>query len=207
MARGKLRREIDLVLLIAIIIGLNVGGSLFVLTGIAADLTGPSLFIAQIISVLPVLLALIPYMTLTSAIPATCASYQYAKLFSFPLAVAAWMVLFVAIPIGALPLFVISTGKFLQVLIPGLPLIAAAIITMTLFYLTNMIGIKPTALCTACYSGSTTYSTFHLHCSRYARNKSPEPDTDVPRRSDGAYCCFSNFVHIMRWRPIWYRNW
>lgn len=143
MTKGKLRREINLVTLITVMIGLNIGGSLFVLTAIAAGLTGPSLFIAQIISALPILLALVPYIMLTSAIPTTCASYQYAKLSSSPLAVAAWMVLFVAIPIGALPLFAVATGKFLEMLMPGLPVIATAIIIMTLFYLINVIGIKP----------------------------------------------------------------
>jgi len=140
---GRLRREVNLVVLTAMMIGINIGGSLFVLTGIAAGSTGPSLFIAQIISALPVLLALIPYMTLTSAIPATAANYQYAKLFSYPLAVGAGMVLLVAIPCGGLPLFAIGAGQSLQALIPGIPVIPAAIITMTLFYLINLIGIKP----------------------------------------------------------------
>ena len=142
---GALRREINLIALIAIMIGLNVGGSLFALTGIAAGLTGPSLFIAQIISALPILLALIPYLTLSSAIPATCANYQYAKLFSRPMAVAAWMTLFVSIPIGALPLFAVITGNFVQMLIPGSPILATAIIVMTIFFLLNILGIKPAA--------------------------------------------------------------
>jgi len=141
---GKLRREINLAALIAIMIGLNIGGSLFALTGIAAGLTGPSLFIAQLISASPILLALIPYLTLTSAMPVTCANYQYAKLFSRPLAVAAWMTLFIAIPIGALPLFAIITGNFAQILIPGLPITTTAIIVITLFFVLNICGIKPT---------------------------------------------------------------
>ena len=145
MTRGKLRRELNLVTLIAVMVGLNIGGSLFVLTAIAAGLTGPSLFIAQIISALPILLALIPYLMLTSAIPTNCANYQYAKLFSRPLAVAGWMGLFVAIPIGLLPLMAIATAKLLQVLIPGVPIIGTAIIVMTIFFLINMIGVKAAA--------------------------------------------------------------
>jgi APA family basic amino acid/polyamine antiporter len=143
--QGQLRREINLVALIAIIIGMNVGGSLFALTAIASGLTGPSLFIAQIISAAPILLALIPYLMLSSAIPTTCASYQYAKLFSRPAAVAAWMTLFIAIPIGALPLFAVVTANFLKMVIPGTPVILTAIIVMTLFYLLNVFGIKRTA--------------------------------------------------------------
>ena len=145
MTGGKLRKEINLIILIAIMVGLNIGGSLFVLTGIAAGLTGPSLFIAQLISALPILLALVPYLMLTSAIPTTCANYQYAKLFSYPLAVAAWMVLFIAIPIGMLPLFGILSGKFVAMLIPGLPILVTAIVLMTLFYVVNILGIKVAA--------------------------------------------------------------
>lgn len=142
---GSLRREINLVSLIAIMIGLNVGGSLFLLTGVAAGLTGPSLFVAQIVSATPILLALVPYLTLSSAMPTTCANYQYAKLFSRPLAAAAWMGLFIAIPIGMLPLFGIATAKLLAVLIPGLPTTMTAIVVMSLFYAINVIGIRAAA--------------------------------------------------------------
>jgi APA family basic amino acid/polyamine antiporter len=145
MSGGKLKRELNLVTLIAVMIGLNIGGSLFVLTAIAAGLTGPSLFVSQIISALPILLALIPYLMLTSAIPTNCGNYQYAKLFSRPLAVAGWWGLFIAIPIGAMPLFAIATAKLLIILIPGLPLIGTAVIVMTVFFAINLIGVKATA--------------------------------------------------------------
>lgn len=143
--QGELRRVVNLVPLIAIMIGLNIGGSLFLITGIAAGLTGPSLFIAQLISALPILLSIIPYLVLTSAIPTTCANYHYAKLFSKPLAVSAWMGLFVAIPLGAFPLFAIATAKLVGVIIPGTPVIATAIAVMTIFYVVNILGIKSAA--------------------------------------------------------------
>jgi len=145
MAGGKLKRELNLVTLIAAMIGLNIGGSLFVLTAIAAGLTGPSLFISQIISALPILLALIPYLMLTSAIPTNCGNYQYAKLFSRPLAVAGWWGLFIAIPFGAMPLFALATAKLLIILMPGLPLVGTAVIVLTVFFVINVIGVKATA--------------------------------------------------------------
>ncbi|MFC1905489.1 APC family permease [Chloroflexota bacterium] len=138
----KLKRDVSFIVLIAAMVGLNIGSSLFVLTGIAAGLTGPSLFIAQIIAAVPILLALVPYMTLTSAMPMTCANYQYAKLFSVPLAAAAWMVLFIAIPLGAFSLFAIATAKLLSIMIPGLPIMITAIGVLTLFYVINVLGIK-----------------------------------------------------------------
>ncbi|GAH60416.1 unnamed protein product [marine sediment metagenome] len=140
VTRGKLKRELNLVTLTAIMIGLNIGGSLFVLTAIASGFTGPSLFIAQIISALPILLAVIPYLTLSSALPTTCANYQYAKLCSVPLAVVGWWGLFAAIPFGGLPLFAISTARLLMVLIPDLPIIGTAIIVLTVFFVLNVVN-------------------------------------------------------------------
>jgi APA family basic amino acid/polyamine antiporter len=96
-------------------------------------------------SALPILLALVPYLMLSSAMPTTCANYQYAKLFSRPLAVAAWMALFVAIPIGMLPLFAIATAQLLGALIPELPTTITAIVVMSLFYAINVIGIRAAA--------------------------------------------------------------
>ncbi len=152
-SQGALKKELGLIVLIFLMIGLNVGGSLFVLTSKAAGLTGPSLFIAQVISALPVLLALIPYMIVTSSVPKTAASYQYAKNFSYPLAVAGVMVLLVGMPLGGLPLFALTNGHFFMKLIPGAPEMVpglpiswaqiVAIITVTVFYIINLRGIKP----------------------------------------------------------------
>ncbi len=145
ISRNRLKRELNLVTLVAIMIGLNIGGSLFSLTGIGAGLTGPSIFIAQLISSLPILLALIPYLTITSAIPVNCGNYQYAKLSSRRMATAGWMGLFIAIPIGALPLFSLSAAKMLAILFPELPITLTAIAIMTIFLVVNVTGIKVTS--------------------------------------------------------------
>ena len=138
----NLRRDIGFIGLIAIMVGLNIGGSLFLLTGVAAGLTGSSLLLAQLASATPILLALPAYTALSSALPVTCANYQYAKLFSRPLAVAAWMVLFVAIPLGMLPLFAVAVAKLLAVLSPGLDVTLSAVIVMSLIFVINLVGVK-----------------------------------------------------------------
>jgi len=144
LSGGKLKKEINLPALVAAMIGLNIGGSLFVLTSMATGLTGPSVFLAQLVSASPVLLGLFAYLVLTSAVPVNCGNYQYAKLFSRPLAVAGWWGLFAAIPLGALPLFAIATAKLIIILLPGLPLLGTAIAVMTVFYLLNIVGVKAT---------------------------------------------------------------
>jgi len=139
---SNLRKDIGVVGLIGIMIGLNIGGSLFMLTAVAAGLTGSSLVIAQLLSAAPILLSLPAYAALSAALPVTCANYQYAKLFSRPLAVAAWMVLFVAIPLGMLPLFAIATAKLIAVLVPGLAITAWAVGVMTLLFVVNLVGVR-----------------------------------------------------------------
>lgn len=152
-SQGTLKKELGLLLLIFLMIGLNVGGALFSLTSIAARQTGPSLFIAQIIAALPVLLALIPYMIITSSIPKTAASYQYGKQFSYPLAVAGVLVLLVAMPLGGLPFYAITNAEYFLQLVPlgtGIELSGfsltwvqiIAILTILLFYIVNIIGIR-----------------------------------------------------------------
>ena len=155
-SQGTLKKELGLLVLIFLMIGLNVGGALFSLTSIAAKQTGPSLFIAQLISALPVLLALIPYMIITSSVPKTAASYQYAKHFSYPLAVAGVLVLLVAMPLGGLPFYAITNAEYFLQLVPlsgngleflGLSLTwvqVIAILTILVFYIVNIIGIKLT---------------------------------------------------------------
>lgn len=139
---GNLRREIGMVGLVGIMIGLNIGGSLFMLTAVAAGLTGSSLLIAQILAAAPILLAVPAYMALSSALPVTCANYQYAKLFSRPLAVAAWMVLFIAIPLGMLPLFAVTIAQLLTVLAPELNVMLWAIVVMTALCAVNVLGVR-----------------------------------------------------------------
>jgi len=155
-AQGTLRKELNLMLLIFMMIGLNIGGSLFTLTSAAAGLAGPALIIAQLISAVPVILAIIPYIVITSSAPKTAASYQYAKLFSYPLATSAVMVMLVAIPLGGLPLFALTAGKYILMLIPGAPEMVAglpiywdsliAILIITIFYVINIVGIKPAGI-------------------------------------------------------------
>ena len=130
--------------LIAIIVGLNIGGSLFVLTTIAAGLTGSSLILVQLVSATPIILSVPAYAMLSSAMPTTCANYQYAKLFSRPLAVAAWMVLFIALPLGMLPLFAVAAAKLIEVLVPAAAVTPTAIAVVCVIYVINVLGVRLT---------------------------------------------------------------
>ena len=156
---ANLRRDIGIVGLIAIMVGLNIGGSLFMLTAVAAGLTGSSLVLAQLISAAPILLAIPAYAALSSALPVTCANYQYAEAVLASLAVAAWMVLFIAIPLGMLPLFAVAIAKLVAVLIPGLNVTLWAVLVMSILFLVNVFGVRPPLR-----RSSWALSSFWRHC-------------------------------------------
>ena len=81
-AEQHLKKQVGFLGLLAMCVGLNIGGALFALATVAAGFSGPSLPLAMLISAVPVLLAIVPYVTLTSVIPTTSASYRYSQLFS-----------------------------------------------------------------------------------------------------------------------------
>jgi len=141
---NKLKKRVGFIGLLAMCVGLNIGGALFALTSKAAFLTGPSLPLAMLISSVPALLALLPYSVLTSAVPTTSATYRYAQMVSPKVAVVSMMTLAICIAIGAQPLFALAVGKYLAKIAPINPLVSG-IFTLTIFYLINLIGVQQTA--------------------------------------------------------------
>ncbi len=143
-AEQHLRQNVSFLGLLAMCVGLNIGGALFALTAMAAGLSGPSLPIAMMISAIPVLLAVVPYVTLTSVMPTTSATYRYSQLFSPSVAIVSLLTLLVCMLIGGQPLYAMAFGKYLEALLPVDPA-WTGIGVLTLFYLINLVGVKLTA--------------------------------------------------------------
>ena len=143
-AEQRLKKHVGFLGLLAMCVGLNIGGALFALTTVAAGLSGPSLPLAMLVSAVPVLLAIVPYVTLTSVIPTTSASYRYAQLFSPRVAIVTLFTLLVCMLIGGQPLFALAFGKYLNALLPLDP-IWMGIGVLTAFYLINLMGVRLTA--------------------------------------------------------------
>lgn len=138
-----MKKQIGFFGLLALSVGLNIGGSLFGLTTVAAGLTGPSLPLALLVSALPILLAVLPYAMLASAAPTTAASYRYLQLLSPTLALGGMMAAVSCIMIGVLPLMSQVFGLFFQAILPVDPVISGLAV-LTVFYLVNMAGIRST---------------------------------------------------------------
>ncbi len=140
-----LKKKITFFGLVAIFVGLNIGGALFSLTNLAADITGPSLPLAMLIASIPVVLALVPYSMFSSAWPTTSATYRYSQLLSPPLAFIHMLTLLLSITIGGQPLFAYTFGQYFKELVP-FPPVWTGVIVFTLFYIVNLLGIKFTTI-------------------------------------------------------------
>jgi len=138
-----MKKQIGFFGLLALSVGLNIGGSLFGLTTVAAGLTGPSLPLALMVATLPIILAILPFSMLVSAAPTTAATYRYGQLLSPSLALITMMAALTCAMIGGLPLLSRIFGLYLQNLLPINPTISALLI-LTVFYLVNVAGIQST---------------------------------------------------------------
>jgi APA family basic amino acid/polyamine antiporter len=138
-----MKKQIGFFGLLAMSVGLNIGGSLFGLTTVAAGLTGPSLPLALLISALPAILAVLPFSILASAAPTTGASYRYVQLLSPSLAYITALAALICVMIGTLPLMGRVFGLFFQAILPVDPIISGLAV-LTVFYLVNVAGIRST---------------------------------------------------------------
>lgn len=137
-----LKQTIGFLGLVAMSVGLNIGGAIFALTTIAAHMTGPSLPLALLIACIPALLGVVPYSVLMSSLPVTAGSYRYLQLISPKVALVSSSTLIVCILIGAQPLFALAFGKYLTILVPVNPIISGLVV-LTFFYILNLLGIGP----------------------------------------------------------------
>jgi APA family basic amino acid/polyamine antiporter len=137
----RMKKQIGFWGLLALSVGLNIGGSLFGLTTVAAGLTGPSLPLALLISAVPVILAVLPLSILASAAPTTSAMYRYIQLFSPTLALTGLMTGVTCVMIGALPLMSQIFGLYFIAILPVDPVISGVAV-LTVFYVINLVGIR-----------------------------------------------------------------
>jgi len=147
MTRGRseehLKKHVGFLGLLAMCVGLNIGGALFALTTVAAGLSGPSLPLAMAVSAIPVLLALAPYLALTARLPTTSATYRYSQLLSPSLSLVSLFSLLACVLIGGQPLYALAFGTYLSALVPLDPRLTGSLV-LAAFYLINLLGVRLT---------------------------------------------------------------
>jgi APA family basic amino acid/polyamine antiporter len=130
--------------LLAMFIGLNIGVGLFVSLNIAGGLVGGGLPLAMLASAVPVIAALVVYRHMSAALPTTGATFYYQYLASPAVAFVTTTLLIIAATAGVLPLSALAAGLYLNALVPLHPLVVG-VVTLTFFWLLNLVGVAPTA--------------------------------------------------------------
>ncbi len=138
----KLERSLSLVGCVAIIVGLVIGASIFVLIPTLAGMTGPSLCLAYVISVVPAIFAALYLMQLGGALPVTGANYVAVTRWISP---AAGVVMSLAGIIAMISTNCIAAwgfGEYIVAYFPNISVLGVAIGVVVLFGVINWLGVK-----------------------------------------------------------------
>ncbi|MGQ9843222.1 MAG: APC family permease [Spirochaetota bacterium] len=141
-----LKRVLGLPAVTFIAVGFTIGGGVFVFTGIVLKMVGPALPLAYCLAVVPVFLSMLPLAMLGSAIPSVGGNYKYpSRMVSPGIAFVGIWIYVLATFFGQIPLYSISCARYISTFYPGLSLQYSAIALVTVFYIVNLVGIKPAA--------------------------------------------------------------
>ncbi|HPU00493.1 MAG: amino acid permease [Firmicutes bacterium] len=140
-----LKRVLGLWEVAAIAIGQTIGAGIFVMTGMAAGFTGPSVPLAYLLAAFPVVFLMLSLAMLGSALPTTGGNYKYASRLFSPRAafIGVWGFMGGTL-VGAFPLWALSGARYLQAVME-VDTVTAAVAIMTILFLVNLVGISMAA--------------------------------------------------------------
>ncbi len=140
-----LKRVLGLREVTAIAIGQTIGAGVFVLTGMAIGFTGPSVSLAYILAVVPVVFMMLSLAMLGSALPTTGGNYKYASRLFSPRAafIGVWGFTGGTL-VGAFPLWALSGARYLQAVFP-VDTVTAAVAILTILFAINLVGVSMAA--------------------------------------------------------------
>jgi basic amino acid/polyamine antiporter, APA family len=139
---GSLRRELGLLDAVAIGFGAIVGAGVFVVTGVAAGIAGPSFLAGLLVAAIAATCNALSSAQLAARYPQSGGTYEYGYRILNPWAgfTAGWV--FLASKIAAAGTVALGLAGYLHVLVPALPPRAMAVGAVVLFTALNYFGIR-----------------------------------------------------------------
>jgi len=138
----KLQRSMSLTGCVAMIIGMVIGASIFVLVPALAGMTGPSLFLAYTISVVPAIFTGLYLMQLGGALPVTGANYFAVTRWLSPTAGFTVSLAAVVAMISTNCLIAWGFAKYIASYFPAFSITGCAIVIIIIFGFVNWIGVR-----------------------------------------------------------------
>ncbi len=137
----KLERSLGLGAVVSISISAMIGSGIFVLPGIAAQTTGPSVWLAYLLAALAVLPAALSKSELATAMPTSGGTYVYLERTFGPIVgTIAGLGLWISLLLKS-SFALVGFGAYLNILAPGLDLLSTSLIILGLIILLNILGV------------------------------------------------------------------
>lgn len=130
--------------LYAIAFGHVIGSGVFSLIGIGIGYTGKSAFIGILLSAVFIILQALPFMLLAGTARFRGGYYSIMGTLWGEKLAGFYVVIFFCSNVS-LAMYAISFAQYLQAVIPGLPITPVAFVVMTVFFITNLLGIEGAA--------------------------------------------------------------
>ena len=138
----QLERGLGLLGVVAISVSAMVGSGIFVLPGMAAFYTGPSVWLAYLVAAICTLPAALSQSELASALPESGGTYLYIDRTFGPLAgTVAGMGLWISMMLKS-AFALVGFGAYLMILAPGMPLTLTALVLLLLVVILNVLGVR-----------------------------------------------------------------
>ncbi|MDF2680328.1 MAG: amino acid transporter [Brevibacillus sp.] len=142
---AKLKKVLGLGDTMGIAVGQIIGAGIMSLTGVAIGMTGTGVVMAFVLSSVFTLFKVMPTAVMGATIPTTGGFYRYSSRLLSPKLGFFWLLLFLVTNL-TVALYALSFADYLQSLFPTVPIKPVAFIMLTVFYVTNLVGVKVAAI-------------------------------------------------------------
>lgn len=139
---AQLKRTLSLGGSVAMLVGLVIGPSIFVLIPELAGMAGPSLFIAYIVSVIPVVFTGLYLMQLGGALPVTAANYYSITRLISPTAGFLGSLAGFAAMISTNCIVCWGFAEYFSKIVPGISPMVVAVVVVLVFGIVNWVGVQ-----------------------------------------------------------------
>jgi APA family basic amino acid/polyamine antiporter len=142
-----LKKSLGLLDTVSIEVGAIIGAGIFALTGIAVGICGAAVPIAFLIAAVPMVLALLPIGMLASILPTVGGSFRYPSRILSPFwgFIGVWGIM-MGILLGGMPMYALTFADYLRILFPTFDRMLIAAVTLTFFFIINVLGVKAASL-------------------------------------------------------------
>ncbi len=142
---SKLVRNLGFWDLMGIAVGQIIGAGIMSSTGVAIGMTGTGIVLAFLLSPFLTLITISPIAIMSSAVPATGGLYRYVSRLLGKTQGVLYLLLY-GFQCLMISTFALSFGTYFQSLMPSADAHVVAMIIMTLFFITNLIGTRSAAI-------------------------------------------------------------